>query len=91
MEKLTDKDLLKLNSKKGLISLLATDIVNPQKSIRYIDYIKKLKKLQVELIKLQTHIIENNQKVIVIFEGRDAAGKGGGYKKINGKNQSQIF
>ena len=33
MEKLTDKDLLRLNSKKGLISLLGNEIINPQKSI----------------------------------------------------------
>lgn len=91
MEKLTDKDLLKLNSKKGLISLLESDTVNPQKSIRYLEYIKKLKKLQVELIKLQSHIIKNNQRVIVIFEGRDAAGKGGAIRRMTERINPRFF
>ena len=91
MEKLTDKDLLRLNSKKGLISLLSNEIINPEKSIRYIEYIKKLKKLQVELIKLQTHIIKNNQKVIVIFEGRDSAGKGGAIRRMTERINPRYF
>ncbi|MCF6297094.1 MAG: polyphosphate kinase 2 [Flavobacteriaceae bacterium] len=88
---LTPKDLSKLNSKKGLISLLSNDIINPQKSIRYIDYIKKLTKLQVELIKLQTHIINNNQRVIIIFEGRDAAGKGGAIRRLTERINPRHF
>lgn len=91
MEKLTPKDLLKLNSKNGLFSLLSSDIINPQKSIRYIDYTKKLKKLQVELIKLQAHIIDNNQRVIVIFEGRDAAGKGGAIRRLTERINPRHF
>jgi polyphosphate kinase 2 (PPK2 family) len=41
-----------------------------------------LKKKQEELIKLQTWVIENDQKVVVLFEGRDAAGKGGAIRRI---------
>jgi len=82
MESLSDKDVKKLNSKKGLLSLLNNEVVNLQKSIRYIDYEKKLKKLQVELIKLQACIIDKDQRVIVIFEGRDSAGKGGAIRRI---------
>ncbi|CAA6807727.1 MAG: UDP-galactose-lipid carrier transferase (EC [uncultured Sulfurovum sp.] len=47
-----------------------------------IDYEKELIKLQVELLKLQNHIKETGQKVLMIFEGRDAAGKGGTIKRI---------
>lgn len=47
-----------------------------------IDYEKELIKLQVELLKLQKHIKENNEKVLIIFEGRDAAGKGGTIKRF---------
>lgn len=82
MESLSDKDVKKLNSRKGLLSLLNNEVVNLQKSIRYIDYEKKLKKLQIELIKLQACTIDNKQKVIVIFEGRDSAGKGGAIRRI---------
>lgn len=45
-------------------------------------YEKELIKLQVELVKLQEWIKEKKQKVIIIFEGRDAAGKGGTIKRI---------
>jgi polyphosphate kinase 2 len=91
MENLTEKDLIKLNSNKGLISLLNSDIVNTEKSVRYIDYIKKLKRLQVELIRMQSCIIDNNQRVIVIFEGRDAAGKGGAIRRLTERINPRYF
>jgi len=79
---LSSEDLKKLNSKKGLIALLSKEPLNIQKAIRYVNYEKKLKKLQVELIKLQSWVIANNEKVIILFEGRDAAGKGGAIRRI---------
>jgi len=45
-------------------------------------YEKELARLQIELVKLQEWIRENGLKVVVIFEGRDAAGKGGVIKRI---------
>ena len=45
-------------------------------------YEKTLATLQVELVKLQKSIRENGLRVVVIFEGRDAAGKGGAIKRI---------
>lgn len=47
-----------------------------------IEYENDLKKLQIELLKMQNHIKETGQKVLMIFEGRDAAGKGGTIKRI---------
>ena len=41
-----------------------------------------LKPYQAELIKLQKHIEETNQKMIILFEGRDAAGKGGTIRRV---------
>ncbi|HWA18103.1 MAG TPA: polyphosphate kinase 2 [Devosia sp.] len=41
------------------------------------EYLKRLLPLQLELVKLQTHLIKTAGRMIVIFEGRDAAGKGG--------------
>ncbi len=41
-----------------------------------------LRAAQVELVKLQRHVIETEQQVLVIFEGRDAAGKDGTIKRI---------
>jgi polyphosphate kinase 2 len=72
----------KLNSKKGLLALLSKDIVSSERAVRYVDYEKKLEKLQVELIRLQTWAINHNERIIVIFEGRDAAGKGGAIRRI---------
>lgn len=45
-------------------------------------YEKELAKLQIELVKLQEWIRQKELKVVVIFEGRDAAGKGGTIKRI---------
>ncbi|HWK39171.1 MAG TPA: polyphosphate kinase 2, partial [Hyphomicrobium sp.] len=45
-------------------------------------YFKELFRLQGELVKLQDYVVANKLKVVVIFEGRDAAGKGGAIKRI---------
>ncbi len=45
-------------------------------------YEAKLSELQIELVKLQEWVIHKGLKVVVIFEGRDAAGKGGTIKRI---------
>lgn len=47
-----------------------------------ISYEEQLKMLQVELVKLQAWIQKNNMRVAVLFEGRDAAGKGGTIKRF---------
>lgn len=46
-------------------------------------YEKELAKLQIELVKLQRWVKETGLKVVVLFEGRDAAGKGGTIKRIS--------
>ena len=46
-------------------------------------YFEELEKLQIELIKLQEWIKDKGLKVVVLFEGRDAAGKGGVIKRIS--------
>ena len=47
-----------------------------------IAYEKELSRLQVELLKFQNHVKDKGLKVLMIFEGRDAAGKGGTIKRI---------
>ena len=54
----------------------------PKKTISTKEYEKALNKLQIELVKLQEWIKHKKLKVVVIFEGRDAAGKGGSIKRI---------
>lgn len=45
-------------------------------------YQAELKRLQIELLKMQNYVKEHGKKVLMIFEGRDAAGKGGTIKRI---------
>ena len=79
---LTDADLKKLNSNKGLLALLSKGPISTDRSLRYVDYEKKLVKLQTELIRLQTWAIEKNERIIILFQGRDAAGKGGAIRRV---------
>ena len=79
---LTELELKKLNSNKGLFTLLSKEPLNIDRALRYIDYERKLKKLQTEFVRMQKWILENNKRLIVIFEGRDAAGKGGAIRRI---------
>ncbi len=79
---LTSLELKKLNTNKGLKALLSKEPLNIERALRYIDYERKLKRLQTEVIRLQTWAIEENAKIVVLFEGRDAAGKGGAIRRI---------
>ena len=45
-------------------------------------YEKALRDLQIELVKVQKHVIRHGHKVLIIFEGRDASGKDGTIKRI---------
>ena len=79
---LTAEDVACLNSKIGLKHLLASETVNVEKALRLAKYELKIRELQVELIKLQNWIIQGQHKVVILFEGRDAAGKGGAIRRI---------
>lgn len=79
---LTDEDVKKLNTKKGLLALLSKEPYNLEKALRYIDYQKKIEKLQAELIRMQAWTINNNERIIIVFQGRDAAGKGGAIRRL---------
>ena len=79
---LSKEDIKCLNSKVGLKYLLAEDKVNIEKALRLANYEIKLRELQIELIKLQNWVIKGGHKVVILFEGRDAAGKGGAIRRI---------
>jgi len=53
-------------------------------------YEKELKKLQIELVKLQEWVKKEKKKIVLIFEGRDAAGKGGVIKRISEKLNPRV-
>jgi polyphosphate kinase 2 len=55
------------------------------------DYEKELKKLQVELCHLQAWVKETGARIILVFEGRDAAGKGGIIKALTERVSPRVF
>lgn len=52
---------------------------------------KELKKLHVELVKLQEWVKHTGAKIVILFEGRDAAGKGGVIKRITERVSPRVF
>ena len=82
MSESTLKNLKKLNSNRGLKLFLKEDDMTAAKALRILNYEDRLKKLQQELIKLQQWVENEGEKLVVIFEGRDAAGKGGAIRRI---------
>ncbi len=66
-----------------LAKLLDDETEHPeQTSIERSRYFKELFRLQGELVRLQDWVVHKKLKVVVLFEGRDAAGKGGAIKRI---------
>jgi polyphosphate kinase 2 len=55
------------------------------------DYEKELEKLQVELCRLQDWVKETGARIVLVFEGRDAAGKGGLIKAITERVSPRVF
>ncbi len=54
-------------------------------------YRKELRRLQVELVRLQEWIVHEGLKVVVLFEGRDTAGKGGTIQRITEKTNPRVI
>lgn len=80
---LSPQNLELLNSSIGLKYLLADSTTNPEKALKLAEYEVRLRELQAELVKLQNWVIENGKKIVILFEGRDAAGKGGAIRRIS--------
>jgi polyphosphate kinase 2 len=55
------------------------------------EYEKELRKLQVELCRLQDWVVHKGLRVVIVFEGRDAAGKGGTIKAITERVSPRVF
>ena len=64
--------------------------MNNEKKLRKKRYNRELAKLQIELVKLQEWIRNKGLKVVVIFEGRDAAGKGSVIKRVTQRLNPRI-
>ena len=81
-DRMTPRDLELLNTPLGLKILLSDKRVNVEKALRIVRYETRLKELQAQLVDVQSWVIENKKKVVILFEGRDAAGKGGAIRRI---------
>ena len=55
------------------------------------EYLKQLRRLHIELVKLQQWVVRKGLKVCIIFEGRDGAGKGGTIKAITERVSPRVF
>ncbi|MCG2588821.1 polyphosphate kinase 2 [Rhodohalobacter sulfatireducens] len=89
--KLTDKEIELLNSKDGFYALLKRKKLNIRKSLKEAKYAHEMNKKQEEMIKLQSWVIENDKKVVIVFEGRDAAGKGGAIRRLTERINPRHF
>ncbi|WP_300320597.1 polyphosphate kinase 2 [Accumulibacter sp.] len=68
-----------------------SDASVPAKKLSNKAYLKELEKLEAELVHLQQWVVSKGLKVIIVFEGRDGAGKGGTIKAITGRVSPRIF
>jgi len=80
---------LELEFEDSHLEAISGNEANRDKSYRRI-YFKELFRLQAELVKLQDWVAATGHKVVIIFEGRDAAGKGGVIKRITQRLNPRI-
>ena len=76
------KDFIEAKTSKELFSIMNTKGISSPKVLDVLAYEKQLRDLQIELVKLQQWVLKENKRVAVIFEGRDAAGKGGAIRRF---------
>ncbi len=81
-QKLTLKDFETTKSNKEILKIIKKKNISLEKVNAKIFYEEELKKLQIELVKFQQWVVNNNKRVAIIFEGRDAAGKGGNIRRF---------
>jgi polyphosphate kinase 2 len=79
------------HKKSGPESEAKNSSLNGQPKIGKKEYEAEMFKLQVELVKLQDWVRATNARIVIIFEGRDAAGKGGVIKRIMERVSPRIF
>ena len=71
-----------INTRKELIALAQKQDIPIEKTLRKLRYEAELHMLQAEFVKLQKWIEKKKMRVAILFEGRDAAGKGGSIKRF---------
>ena len=79
----TAEQLENLQQAKELIPIAAHEKIDISQALKTVEYNEELRNLQIELVKLQRWIYKNKKRVAIIFEGRDAAGKGGNIRRFS--------
>lgn len=79
---LKPEDFVPLTTRRGLVELLKSKKVDYKSALRILRYEHELRLLQIELVKLQRNVQLSGRRVAIIFEGRDAAGKGGAIRRF---------
>lgn len=79
---ISKEDFYNALSRKDLLEKFEEKEIDVAKVLRTIDYEEELIKLQIELVKLQQWLYKKKKRIAIIFEGRDAAGKGGTIRRF---------
>lgn len=79
---ITAEDLARINTKSGYLKLLRSKDVKVKKLLATLQYEEELEQLHIELLHLQSWAVQHQKRVAVVFEGRDAAGKGGTIRRF---------
>ncbi|MDG1332005.1 MAG: polyphosphate kinase 2 [Crocinitomicaceae bacterium] len=79
---LTSEQLTSVRTRNELIGIAEENGINVDKTLRKLKYEAELAMLQAEFVNLQKWIAQKKMRVALIFEGRDAAGKGGSIKRF---------
>ncbi|NNE02109.1 MAG: polyphosphate kinase 2, partial [Eudoraea sp.] len=74
--------LVSAKRRKDLLEIAANEDINVEKALRALRYEEELRLLQIELVNFQQWVKKKRLRVAIIFEGRDAAGKGGAIKRF---------
>ncbi len=79
---ITKEEFEAIQSNKELLQVIKNKGKNIDKVLNRLKYEDELRKLQIELVKLQQWVSKNKKRVVILFEGRDAAGKGGNIRRF---------
>lgn len=79
---ITLEEFQAINNQKDLTALIKKKGIEKERVFAKLQYEKELEQLQIEMVKLQQWANKTKQRIAIIFEGRDAAGKGGSIRRF---------
>ncbi|PWN05993.1 polyphosphate kinase 2 [Rhodohalobacter mucosus] len=78
----TAEHLQQVKTRNDLIEIAKKNGIPVEKTLKKLQYEEELEQLQIEMVNLQKWIIQKNMRLAILFEGRDASGKGGTIKRF---------